>query len=146
MAIPSVGKGRMFLLLYLDQFTVLTWQEVETAMNKFSGIVDASVYGVALPNHDGRAGCAAIALTSSSTDYAALAEHLNQSLPSFAVPLFLRITEDLRLTGNMKHRKYEFREEGVDPSKVREDKILWLRHGTYIEFAQEDWEGISTSL
>ena len=105
---------------------MLTCQEVATAINEYSDIFDASVYGVALPNHDGRAGCAAIEVSSSSTDFSALAEHLKQSLPSFAVPLFLRITKDLRLTGNMKHQKYEFREEGVDPLKVsgRQDLLV----------------------
>jgi acyl-CoA synthetase (AMP-forming)/AMP-acid ligase II len=34
--------------------------EVAEVLGKFPGIVEANVYGVSLPNHDGRAGCAAI--------------------------------------------------------------------------------------
>ena len=108
-------------------------------------IVDASVYGVILPNHDGRAGCAAIVVSFPLTlDFSQLADHLKQSLPFFAVPLFLRITEVLPLTGNMKHQKHELREEGVDPTKVQDDRVLWLRDETYIEFTGNDWEGIKS--
>ena len=34
--------------------------EVSEVLGKFPGVVEANVYGVALPTHDGRAGCAAV--------------------------------------------------------------------------------------
>jgi len=37
--------------------------EVSECLGKFPGVVDANVYGVQVPNHDGRAGCAALLLT-----------------------------------------------------------------------------------
>jgi hypothetical protein len=46
----------------------------------------------------------------------------------------------MRLTGNMKHKKHEMREEGVDPEKCRREKILWLKNGDYVEFTMNDWE------
>lgn len=36
--------------------------EVSECLGRFPGVVDANVYGVAVPNHDGRAGCAALLL------------------------------------------------------------------------------------
>ena len=36
--------------------------EVSECLGRFPGIVDANVYGVQVPNHDGRAGCAALLL------------------------------------------------------------------------------------
>jgi hypothetical protein len=33
-------------------------------LGKYPGVIDANVYGVQLPNHDGRAGCAALMLNS----------------------------------------------------------------------------------
>ena len=36
--------------------------EVSECLGKFPGVVDANVYGVQVPNHDGRAGCAALLL------------------------------------------------------------------------------------
>jgi hypothetical protein len=106
------------------------------------GVDDANVYGVRLPNHDGRAGCVALTLHQDSNfDFGSLARHLLDTLPRYAVPLFVRLTtEGMRLTGNMKHQKHEMREEGIDPGKMRGDKILWLKDGIYVEFTKEDWE------
>jgi acyl-CoA synthetase (AMP-forming)/AMP-acid ligase II len=106
----------------------------------YPGVDDANVYGIRLPNHDGRAGCVAISLHhGTSLDFGALAEHLKNVLPKYAVPLFVRITDAMRLTGNMKHQKHGMREEGADPTKCK-DKILWLNNGRYVEFTKEDWE------
>jgi hypothetical protein len=53
-------------------------------------VEEANVYGVQLPNHDGRAGCAAIpAHVKLNLD--AVASHVNKELPKYARPLFLRI-------------------------------------------------------
>ena len=115
-----------------------------SAITGFDGIDDASVYGVSLPNHDGRAGCAAIILSSTQPpDLSKLPGHLRQCLPNYAVPLFLRVTTDLCLTGNMKHQKAQFKEEGVDPVKV-ENKLLWLRDEAYIDFTEFDWEKLKS--
>lgn len=49
--------------------------EVSEVLGKYPGVVEANVYGVALPNHDGRAGCAAIFIDPAhqkNFDYAAL--------------------------------------------------------------------------
>src|SRR5208282_1987905 len=108
----------MYRLWYLSyKWFFLTLQEVTSAINMFPGIVDSSVYGIRLPNHDGRAGCAAIVLASSAAvELSGLAD-LQSILPAFATPLFIRVVEDLQLTGNMKHQKNLLREEGVDPEK-----------------------------
>jgi hypothetical protein len=48
---------------------------VSEVVGRFPGIVEANVYGVQLPNHDGRAGCAAIYIDPkdrSSFDYSGL--------------------------------------------------------------------------
>jgi acyl-CoA synthetase (AMP-forming)/AMP-acid ligase II len=109
----------------------------------FPGIVDSSVYGVHLPNHDGRAGCAAIVLASSTTvELSGLAKDLRSTLPAFATPLFIRVVEDLQLTGNMKHQKNLLREEGVDPERTSGDKIFWLQDNKYVDFTPQDWNDI----
>ena len=61
-------------------------------------------------------------------------------LPRYAVPLFLRITDVMTLTGNMKHEKHGMREEGVDPERCRGEKIMWLKNEDYVDFTKEDWE------
>lgn len=54
-------------------------------------VEEANVYGVQVPGHEGRAGCAAIPLGSKAVDYDALATHVIKTLPKYAQPLFLRI-------------------------------------------------------
>ena len=75
-------------------------------------------------------------------DFRALAKHLTSTLPRYAVPIFLRVTDAMTLTGNMKHQKHKMREEGVDPEKVRGEKVFWLKDEGYVEFTGEDWEGL----
>jgi acyl-CoA synthetase (AMP-forming)/AMP-acid ligase II len=124
----------------------LTNQEVAAVIGEFPGIDDANVYGVRLPNHDGRVGCAALAIKSSEFDFRALAKHLESILPKYAVPLFIRVTGAMQLTGNMKHQKHDIREQGVDPEKTNPDQILWLQGNTYIPFTKENWEHMNAGF
>ncbi|KAK4545430.1 hypothetical protein LTR36_002780 [Oleoguttula mirabilis] len=128
--------------------------EVSQALGAHPAIGEANVYGVALPNHDGRAGCAAISLTptSSAAGFAAdaalradLAAFVRKRLPKYAVPLFLRVvTEELEVTGTLKHQKVGLREAGVDPSRTGADAVFWLAPGAeaYEAFGPKEWEGI----
>ena len=40
--------------------------EVSECLGRYPGVVDANVYGVQIPNHDGRAGCAALMINSAN--------------------------------------------------------------------------------
>jgi hypothetical protein len=101
---------------------------------------DANVYGIRLPNHDGQAGCVSLTVSPHKAfDFSALANHLTKTLPRYAVPLFIRLTNRMVLTGNLKHQKHAMREEGINPEKVKGDKILWLKDGRYVEFTEQDW-------
>lgn len=128
--------------------------EVAEVLCRFSpSIVEANVYGVQLPNHDGRAGCAALYIPPAvrpDFDYTALLRHARQHLPRYAVPLFLRIVHTPSLMHNGKQSKVAPRREGVDPEKIstsevlasREDEIRWLKPGmeTYLPFTRGDWQ------
>ncbi len=110
---------------------------------------EANVYGVRMPHHDGRAGAAAVVLFprpgSSEVDaetLRALAQYALQHLPKYAVPLFLRVSDDLghAVTGTNKQQKHRLRDQGVDPAQVGGDRVFWLRDGTYVPFTGGDWE------
>ncbi|KAA8647435.1 hypothetical protein EYZ11_004061 [Aspergillus tanneri] len=127
--------------------------EVAEILGAHADVQEANVYGVALPNHDGRAGCAAVVLEQqlhatdpsvlslpSPSTLESLASHVLKSLPRYAVPLFLRFTPQMQATGNYKQQKHVLRTEGVDPSLVNaSDKIYWLQENTYVPFGQKDW-------
>ncbi|KFY36950.1 hypothetical protein V495_07496 [Pseudogymnoascus sp. VKM F-4514 (FW-929)] len=130
--------------------------EISSALGMFSGIAEANVYGVLLPNHDGRAGCAAIHLDSNHTghtlDYNDLFEHLQTRLPRYAIPIFLRIVKASTHIHNFKQNKVPLRKEGVDPDLVgteapegKDDVILWLppKSDRYVPFERKDWENLN---
>lgn len=133
--------------------------EVAEVMGSYPAVHEANVYGVALPNHDGRAGCAALTLTqqieSGKTSGPALepsrelldglAAHALKSLARYATPLFLRIMPEMPATGNMKQQKTVLRDEGVDPAKIdKDDRLYWLQGNVYVPFEQKDWDRLNS--
>ncbi|RYO88799.1 hypothetical protein DL766_002971 [Monosporascus sp. MC13-8B] len=121
--------------------------EVSEALSAHELVREANVYGVQLPNHDGRAGAAALVLRRppDTEILRSLAEHARRRLPKYAVPLFLRVSEDLghAITGTNKQQKHQLRAQGVDPAKVGGDRLFWLKDGTYAPFGQRDWDGLN---
>jgi len=91
--------------------------EVEAAVDDFDGILEANVYGVAVPGRDGRAGMAAI-VAKENLNLTALREHLAQRLPEYARPVFLRIRDDNDVTTTFKQKKVDLVKEGFDPSRT----------------------------
>ena len=123
--------------------------EVADMIGKFLQIAEISVYGVLVPGYDGRAGAASIVMADGVTvatfDFAALAAHARAMLPSYAVPLFLRVTPALEYTGTMKIQKGKLKKEGVDPEKVTgKDRLYWLPPGSerYVPFGKDEWQGV----
>ena len=77
---------------------------------------EAVVYGVAVPNHDGRAGMAALVVDFvASFDLDGFRAYIAERLPAYARPLFLRFRSSLEVTGTFKQRKVELVAEGFDP-------------------------------
>ena len=94
-------------------------QEVAEALSAFPGVETANVYGVEVPGHEGRAGMAALALEGGREapfDAQALYELAVSKLPSYAVPVFLRLQSESDVTGTFKLRKVALRSEGYDPN------------------------------
>jgi fatty-acyl-CoA synthase len=93
--------------------------EVAEAIARCPGVLDATVYGVAIPGADGRAGMAALAVTD-VFDLAALHRHLDASLPAYARPVFLRVRTELETTATFKHRKDDLVRAGYDPAATQD--------------------------
>ncbi|KAM0424185.1 hypothetical protein ACHAPT_010555 [Fusarium lateritium] len=118
--------------------------EVSDIVCKHSSIKEANVYGVSLPHHDGRAGCAAVYLASEPTPETmeSLASHVKDTLPKFARPLFLRIVTEMgggQITGTNKQQKHTLREAGVNPNVKDMGEVYWLKGGSYVPFTDKDW-------
>ncbi|KAK3326924.1 hypothetical protein B0T19DRAFT_148862 [Cercophora scortea] len=117
--------------------------EVAQEVGSHPAVREANVYGVELPNHDGRAGCVAIAFASPPDESVlrSLADHVDDRLPRYAVPLFLRVVKEVGMqrTGTMKLQKQVLRDQGVHPERVQGDDLFWLSGGTYKPFRAAQW-------
>ncbi|KAJ5895029.1 AMP-dependent synthetase/ligase [Penicillium taxi] len=132
--------------------------EVAEIVGTHPDVHECNVYGVALPHHDGRAGCAALVLnqqiaSGNTSDPAlepsrqmldSLAAHISKNLPRFAAPLFLRVMPQMQSTGNNKQQKSVLRTEGVDITQVsKNDRLYWLQDNTYTPFEQKHWDRLN---
>lgn len=134
--------------------------EVSEVVGLHPAVAEANVYGVELPGHDGRAGCAAVHVDASSASLEStmksLAAHVRASLPRYAVPLFLRVRTTggadgepgaSFTSGTMKQQKYAFRQAGVKPDAKADaemGRLYWLAADGYEPFGQEEWDRLST--
>jgi fatty-acyl-CoA synthase len=106
--------------------------EVNDAVRDFTGVIDATTYGVSIPGTDGRAGMSAIVVNEGFA-VEALAAHLAQRLPAYARPVFIRISRELDATETFKQKKGELAREGFDPGAVS-DPLFMLdpKSGAYV--------------
>ncbi|RMZ86657.1 hypothetical protein DV736_g6116, partial [Chaetothyriales sp. CBS 134916] len=129
--------------------------EVSECLGHFPGIAEANVYGVLVPNHEGRAGCVALDLDANANskgdlgDFSDLLAYASARLPRYAVPVFLRLVKASTHIHNHKQNKVPLRKEGIDPALIgteapegRDDVILWLRDGKYVPFTPQDWAAL----
>jgi fatty-acyl-CoA synthase len=100
-------------------------QEVAELLGRFPGVEMANVYGVEIAGADGRAGMAALLLRDPERlDGSELYRHASESLPSYAVPVFVRLLREVDVTSTFKLRKVTLQEEGYDVARV-EDPIYF---------------------
>jgi len=122
--------------------------EVEAAVSTDSQIEEATVFGVEVPDVGGKAGMAAIQLKEGKEfDGKALAKAVYDHLPSYALPLFVRVVEELAHTSTFKSQKVELRKEGYggssgegDDDDVEIEDPIYVLSGPdegYVEFYDE---------
>ena len=115
--------------------------EVSEVLGNYHAVQEANVYGVEIPHHDGRAGCAAILFDQDVDQHLmdGVANHVSAGLPKYATPIFLRVVKQMESTGNNKQQKHLLRAQGVEPGN---DRVFWLREGTYLEMGDKEREDL----
>ena len=99
--------------------------QVEEQLAQWGPVHEANVYGVSVPGAEGRAGMAALVLaTGEQFDPAGLRRHVEQRLPSYARPRFVRIMPALGTTSTFKVKKNDLQREGYDPRTVNQPLYL----------------------
>lgn len=94
--------------------------EVESIISKALGMCDVIVYGVEIPEIEGRAGMVSIVDPDGLVDVGALADKLEQLLPVYARPVFVRVGSSVALTGTFKFQKNKLKEEGFNINLVKD--------------------------
>lgn len=113
--------------------------EVEAVISNIVKLHDCVVYGVEVPNTEGRAGMAAIVDPKNEIDVDQLGNGIRGSLPAYARPLFLRFIKELPMTGTFKMKKVDLVAAGFDVNRT-EDPIYFLHpDGKYRLFTKEDY-------
>jgi fatty-acyl-CoA synthase len=93
--------------------------EVSERIAGFEGVQEVNVYGVKVGDLDGKAGMASL-VTVDDFDMAAFGKYVDEQLPSYARPLFVRLQQAIETTGTFKYRKMDLVNDGFDPAKTKD--------------------------
>jgi citronellyl-CoA synthetase len=92
---------------------------VADALDALPDVEISVVYGVEIPGAEGRAGMAALRLAPGAAfDGERLYARVEQALPAWARPAFVRLIEAPDLTATFKVRKHALQREGFDPKLI----------------------------
>lgn len=97
--------------------------EVAEAISVFPGVLEANVYGVHVPDHDGRAGMVGL-VTNDDFNIEEFGIYLTLHLPVYARPLFIRMQTQIEATGTFKQRKVDLVKQGFDPGAI-DDRLFF---------------------
>ena len=114
--------------------------EVGEILNGYKDVNMANVYGVKVPGCEGRAGMAAFSLEDfEGFNWLEFSEYVENNLPKYARPIFIRIIQEMDTTGTFKLKKNELRDDAFNISKV-EDKVFCLKPSSNIyELLDGNW-------
>ncbi|KAI0399783.1 AMP-binding enzyme [Xylaria palmicola] len=153
-ALRRDADGRWFFLDRLGDTFRWKGENVSTAevaevLGRYPGVSEATVYGVALPGHDGKAGMVAVYINPdvSVFDYNGFLKHARAHLPKYAVPIFLRRLEARSATHNNKQDKVPLKRAGIDPAQMSgEDSLFWIsdagKGDEYVPFTAAEFDSL----
>ena len=94
--------------------------EVSEVVSAIPGIKEANIYGVEVPAQDGRAGMASL-VTDENFLISEFYELLLDQLPKYSIPVFLRISPEIEITGTFKYKKTDLVKDGFDPNTISDE-------------------------
>jgi fatty-acyl-CoA synthase len=93
--------------------------EVAERIAGFPGVLEVNVYGVKVGDLDGKAGMASL-VTDDAFDLEGFGKHVDEHMPSYARPVFVRLQKAIETTGTFKYRKIDLVNDGFDPAKTKD--------------------------
>ncbi|XP_066932537.1 long-chain fatty acid transport protein 4-like [Clytia hemisphaerica] len=133
-------------LYFLDRLgDTFRWKGENVSTVEIENIVSSSfesythciVYGQAIPGYEGRAGMVyindpSINLRMINTVFN---DNWKHNLPSYALPVFVRVGNEMQVTSTFKYQKEQLKKEGFDLEYLMDDeKIFFLFGDSYVEF------------
>eukprot|EP01091_Cochliopodium_minus_P015063 TRINITY_DN5264_c0_g1_i1.p1 TRINITY_DN5264_c0_g1~~TRINITY_DN5264_c0_g1_i1.p1 ORF type:complete len:304 (+),score=102.83 TRINITY_DN5264_c0_g1_i1:230-1141(+) len=116
--------------------------EVASELFKFGQIKEINVFGVQIPNTDGRCGMMVVSgLDTSSFPFDKFLSFAKENLPLYAIPYFIRISDEMLVTSTFKHKKVEYRKEGFNINNIK-DPIYFRKDNTYVPLDKKIYEDI----
>ncbi|MET4025843.1 citronellyl-CoA synthetase [Marinobacter sp. MBR-99] len=102
--------------------------EVENIIDGSGMVQEAIVYGVEIPKTNGKAGMVTLVPQNPEAEFDAdkLFAYLQDNLPPYAIPLFVRVTHAIEKTGTFKYRKVDIQKLGYSLSRPHEEVYAWL--------------------
>ncbi|XP_063820323.1 long-chain fatty acid transport protein 6 isoform X1 [Pseudophryne corroboree] len=122
--------------------------EVSDIIGMLDFIQEANAYGVSVPVHEGKVGMVSIILKPGQTiDLKRTYEHTVMYLPGYACPRFLRLQENMEVTGTFKQQKFRLVEQGFNPS-ITSDPIYFLDDSvkSYVPMTKDIYDKIVRGL
>ncbi|XP_071478714.1 long-chain fatty acid transport protein 2-like [Diadema antillarum] len=118
--------------------------EVAQTLNELPEILEASVYGVTVPGHYGKAGMTAIALKDGEVfNPRATYKHVTSSLPNYACPRFVRVSARLEHTATFKQKKTQLVQEGFNVQVVSDPVFMCDQNAqTYVRVDEQIYANI----
>ncbi len=112
--------------------------QVEAALACDEAVEECAAFGVEIPRTGGRAGMAAVKLREGAQfDGKALADIVYGQLPSYALPLFVRVVESMAHTTTFKSRKVDLREQAYGADVKDPLYVLAGREEGYVPYYAE---------
>lgn len=84
---------------------------------------------------------AALADPSGELSLEQVAQDLHKVLPKYAMPVFIRISDSIPLTGTFKLQKTDLQKEGFNPRLVK-GKLYFLQNSGYVPLTEDLYEDV----
>ena len=116
--------------------------EVENTVAKILNDSQVACYGVEITGSEGRAGMLAV-VKQDDIDFVELAKEVQKRLPSYAVPLFVRLVDKLDYTSTSKIMKRQLKEESFNINCIN-DPVFFLEpvNKVYVPLTEDIYKKI----
>jgi citronellyl-CoA synthetase len=150
--LKNIGCGH---LQFVDRMgDTFRWKGENVSTNEVENIIDGSglveeaiVYGVEIPGTNGKAGMATLVPKADINEFDPdrLLSYLQENLPPYAIPVFVRVTDSIEKTGTFKYRKVDIQKLGYSLNNDGDRVFVLLpREQTYTPLSPEHKDRIDS--